>query len=119
MNNLTETRLLSEQQQQILNYYSVEDINDVIQYLNNHPHLINFLLDAPTEIRNYFPTEKLKLWLLVDPDSTAWEKLVLSICTQPEYVDAAANKLDLFDENWWLKASVGISVNLCINLDFE
>jgi hypothetical protein len=29
------------------------------------------------------------------------------------------NKQNEFDENWWLNASLGVAVNLSIDLEFE
>lgn len=118
MNNLTENLLLS-QQQQILNYYTIEEINDVVKYLNKHPQLINLLLKAPSEIKKYFPVEKLRLKLYVDPESPQWEYLILAICANSVHVDEALNKLDNFNESWWNNASRGVAVNLSIDVEFE
>ncbi|MBD2388103.1 hypothetical protein [Cylindrospermum sp. FACHB-282] len=99
--------------------YTIEDTFVVGRFLHKHSTLIDVLLEAHPQIRKYFPLEKLRLKLYVDPESPQWEKLVLSICATPESVDEALNKLDEFDQEWWIDASLGVAVNLCINLDFE
>jgi hypothetical protein len=100
-------------------FYRVENVIDVHRFLQKHSNLIDVLLEAHRQIRKYFPTEKLRLKLYVDPESPQWEKLVLSICASAESVDQALNQLDELDENWWIDASLGVAVNLCIHLDFE
>jgi hypothetical protein len=100
-------------------FYRVENVIDVHRFLQKHSNLIDVLLEAHPQIRKYFPTEKLRLKLYVDPESPQWEKLVLSICASAESVDQALNQLDELDENWWIDASLGVAVNLCIHLDFE
>lgn len=100
-------------------FYRVENVIDVHRFLQKHSNLIDVLLEAHPQIRKYFPSEKLRLKLYVDPESPQWEKLVLSICASPESVDQALNQLDELDENWWIDASLGVAVNLCIHLDFE
>ncbi|MEA5553032.1 hypothetical protein VB713_18975 [Anabaena cylindrica UHCC 0172] len=99
-------------------FYTIENIN-VRRFLQKHSNLIDVILEAHPQIRKYFPTEKLRLQLYVDPESPQWEKLVLSICASPESVDESLNQLNEFDENWWIDASLGVAVNLCIHLDFE
>lgn len=118
MNNLTETRLLSEQYQQIFNYYTVEELNDIEQYLNQHPQLIDILLKAPSEIRKYFPSEKLRLKLYIDPESPEWQYLIIGICANSDDVDETLNKLDNLNEKWWNHASRGVAVNLSIDVEF-
>lgn len=87
--------------------------------MRKHQSLVDILLKAHQEVRKYFPSEKLRLKLSVDPESPQWEKLLLSIYSSPEYVDEALNKLDEFDQKWWIEASLGVAVNLYINLEFE
>jgi hypothetical protein len=107
------------QSQTINELYTIENMLDVNIFLQNHSNLIDIILEAHPQLRKYFPTEKLRLKLFSNPESSQWEKLVLSICASPESVDEALNQLEKFDENWWIDASSGVAVNLCINLDFE
>ncbi len=107
------------QSKTINDFYIVENTVDVNRFLQNNSNLIDVILEAHLQIRKYFPTEKLRLKLFTDPESSQWEKLVLSVFANPESVDEALNKLEEFDENWWIDASSGVAVNLCIHLDFE
>lgn len=118
-NWLTEDAKPSDNFSKISKFYTIENILDVNRFLQNHANLIDVILEAYLQIRKYFPAEKLRLKLFSDPESPQWEKLVLSIFTNPESVDEALNQLEEFDENWWIDASSGVAVNLCINLDFE
>ncbi|MBD2133419.1 hypothetical protein H6F47_13515 [Sphaerospermopsis sp. FACHB-1094] len=99
--------------------YIVENKFDVHRFLQKHSNLIGVLLEAHPQIRKYFPTEKLRLKLYFDPESPEWEYLIIAICTSPEFVDEALNKQTEFDENWWIDASLGVAVNLSIDLEFE
>ncbi|MEH2158811.1 hypothetical protein [Nostoc sp.] len=103
----------------ISNLYSIDNIVETLRFLRKHQNLIDVLLEANLEIRKYFPSEKLRLKLYVDPESPQWEKLVLSIYTSTESANEALSKLDEFDNKWWIEASLGVAVNLCINLEFE
>ncbi|MEA5579024.1 hypothetical protein [Anabaena sp. UHCC 0451] len=116
---LTENSQRSDKFSKISKFYTIKNILDVNRFLQDHSNLIDVLVEAHPQIRKYFPTEKLRLKLYVDPESPEWDKLVLYICASPESVDQALNQLDELDENWWIDASLGVAVNLCIHLDFE
>jgi hypothetical protein len=107
------------QSKTINDFYIVENTVDVNIFLQNHSNLIDFILEAHPQIKKYFPTEKLRLKLYIDPESSEWEYLIISICASPEFVDEALNKQNEFDENWWINASLGVAVNLSIDLEFE
>ncbi|MFN9558472.1 MAG: hypothetical protein ACK55G_06965 [Dolichospermum sp.] len=118
-NWLTEDAKPSDKFSKISKFYTIENILDVNRFLENHANLIDVILEAYPQIRKYFPTEKLRLKLYIDPESSEWEYLIISICVSSESVDEALNQLEEFDENWWIDASSGVAVNLCIHLDFE
>lgn len=118
-NWLTEDAKPSDNFSKISKFYTIENILDVNRFLENHANLIDVILEAYPQIRKYFPTEKLRLKLYIDPESSEWEYLIISICVSSESVDEALNKQNEFDENWWLNASLGVAVNLSIDLEFE
>jgi hypothetical protein len=118
-NWLTEDSKASDKFSRVSKLYTIENILYLNRFLQKYPNLIDVILEAYPQIRKYFPTEKLRLKLFTDPESPQWEKLLLSIFASPESVDEALNQLDEFDENWWIDASSGVAVNLCIHLDFE
>ncbi|MDB9492061.1 hypothetical protein PN478_16240 [Dolichospermum circinale CS-534/05] len=118
-NWLTEDAKPSDNFSKISKFYTIENILAVNRFLQNHANLIDVILEAHPQIRKYFPTEKLRLKLYIDPESSEWEYLIISICVSPESVDEALNKQNEFDENWWLNASLGVAVNLSIDLEFE
>ncbi len=118
-NWLTEDAKPSDKFSKISKFYTIENILDVNRFLENHANLMDVILEAYPQIRKYFPTEKLRLKLYIDPESSEWEYLIISICVSSESVDEALNQLEEFDENWWIDASSGVAVNLCIHLDFE
>lgn len=103
----------------IVSLYTVENISDIYKFLQNHSNLIDVILKAHPQIRKYFPTEKLRLKLYSDPESPQWEYLIISICVVSEFVDEALDKQHKFERDWWLNASLGVAVNLSIDLEFE
>ncbi|MFN9552933.1 MAG: hypothetical protein ACK56O_01390, partial [Dolichospermum sp.] len=78
-NWLTEDAKPSDKFSKISKFYTIENILDVNRFLENHANLIDVILEAYPQIRKYFPTEKLRLKLYIDPESSEWEYLIISI----------------------------------------
>ena len=64
-----------------------------------HPFLVPVLLDAPEKIRQYFPDSQLFLEVFIDPESTDWVQLLLSIGVKLHPYDAVA-RLHQLDNDW-------------------
>lgn len=103
----------------LLKIYEIESPKDVIGFLRKRPKLLNVLLNLESEIRKYFPLEKLRLTVSSDVEVTHWKVLLLSIIIAPDLVEDAFMKLNKFTDEWWAGASLGIATDLCINVDFE
>ncbi|TVP60412.1 MAG: hypothetical protein EA343_17500 [Nodularia sp. (in: Bacteria)] len=104
---------------EISSHYTIDNFVAILRFLRKHQNMIEVLLEANHEIRKYFSLEKLRLKLYIDPESSQWEYLILSICASPDSVDEALDKLDQFENNWWSDASFGVATNICINLEFD
>ncbi|MBE9218099.1 hypothetical protein [Dolichospermum flos-aquae] len=118
-NWLTEDTKPSDKFGIVSKFYTIENILAVNRFLQNHANLIDVILEAHPQIRKYFPTEKLRLKLYIDPESSEWEYLIIYVCANPEFISEAFNKLREFRKNWWREASLGVAVNLSIDLEFE
>ena len=102
----------------ITDKYSLANLNEVIQYLQEKKELLPFLLEAERQIRKFFAKEKLTLKIIYDPEIANWKKLIIAIHT-PLEADEAFDKLKLLDHNWWLDASYLVHNNLDIYIDFD
>lgn len=104
---------------EISRHYTIDNFVDILRFLRKHQNLVAVLLEAYHQLRKYFPLEKLRLQLYIDPESSQWEYLIISICASPDLVDEALDQLDKFENNWWSDASFGVAKNICINLEFD
>jgi hypothetical protein len=113
-------RLISYKLGRISKLYTVqqEQEQEVDDFINQHTGLIDLVLEAHPQIKNYFPEEKLTLEVVTDYEYPDWKTLVISIWSN-HYSDEVSQKLHDFEQNWWLDASGGVGVNLCITLEFE
>lgn len=82
----------------IFKFKNREDIN---MFLGNNPGIKPFLIKISENVFNFFPNHSLSLEFIPDYDSDIQPQLAVMIETRLS-VDEALNKLDDFDENWWL-----------------
>ncbi len=87
-------------------FYTFRDPKRVVKFLEKHPFLVPLLLEAPTEIKHYFPGDELFLEAVIDPEAVSPEdeELFLLIVTQID-PEESVEKLWELDNKWWLKAS--------------
>lgn len=77
--------------------YYTENADEVWEYLYEHPHLLGILAEARPVIARHFPDAR----VVLEVDRDDGEQLIAHICTnQP--VEMALQRLDAFDEEWWL-----------------
>jgi len=76
------------------------------------------VLEAYSKIADYFgPYPQISLEVVTDPEVADGHELVAFILTNlPPH--EALNRLERFDEDWWLEASHKAEGNLCIHLEF-
>jgi len=75
-------------------------------------------VEAYGKIREYFPSAKLILEVVADPEADKEKELVIFIRTNLP-PDEALDRLELLDRNWWLDASLDSGEKLCIHVGFE
>lgn len=89
----------------------------VTEFLESYPFLISLLLEAYDTIRNYFPDAQVFLEVIADQEAVNYKELVIFIATDLK-PDEALDRLDQFDENWWLDASDRARGKLSIHVEF-
>jgi hypothetical protein len=107
---------LSKQGLELL--YIFNNSVEIIKYLNEKRYLISLLLDAHQKIKGVFPSERLGLRIIYDPEITGWIRLIIDIHTLLD-VDEAFEKLKILDNVWWLDISFLVGNDLDININFD
>lgn len=97
--------------------YSFRNRSEILQFLENNVFLISLLHEINSKIKEYFPSAKNILEVINDPDTENNTYLVIFIHTDLTAREAF-NRLKLFDESWWLRASIKANKKLFINVEF-
>jgi len=98
--------------------YSFRNRSEILQFLKNNVFLIPLLYEINSQIKEYFPLAKNILEVINDPDTKDNVYLVIFIHTDITAREAF-NRLKLFDESWWLRASIKANKKLFINVEFD
>src|SRR5690348_13116201 len=85
--------------------YFLQQRYQVLGFIEKYDFLVPLLLEAPEKIQKFFPKTPLFLRVITDPEEISHEELALSIGTSYNS-DDAFNKLNEFEEAWWLDASL-------------
>ena len=88
------------------------------KYILKNRHLIPFLEQIPLRILEFFPSSKLYLELVTDPEERNEEELFIYIKTSLN-PRKALEKLEDFDKNWFIDACLTYDADICVNLEFE
>ncbi len=84
------------------NLYTFRNPVAVRRFLLNHPHLIDLLLEAYPHLAQTFGQDShVALEVVRDPEVANWTQLVAYLVTSLP-VDQALDKLDEFDDEWFL-----------------
>ena len=98
--------------------YSFRQKEDVAEFLESHPYLVPLLFEAYPQIEKHFGSHaRVFLEVVTDPEATADRELYALIGTRlpPE---AALEKLERFDKEWWSAAMDRAQCKLCIDVGF-
>ena len=91
---------------------------EVLRLLDQNPFLAPLLLEAAEKTTHFFPASQLSLEVISDFEMDGSSQLLASITTCLT-VDAALEKLDEFDADWWLEVAEQAKGKLCIDVEFE
>lgn len=98
--------------------YTFREREEVLWFLESYPFLASLLLEAYDNIGNYFPYTQVFLEVVSDPEATNDYQLVSSIATNLDPGEVI-DRLEQFDEDWWLDALDRAQGKLCINVEFQ
>ncbi|MDI6792306.1 MAG: hypothetical protein QME81_05485 [bacterium] len=98
--------------------YAFRERGEVLWFLERYPFLGSLLLEASGKIGSYFPDSQLFLEVFTDPETINNYQLVISIATNLA-PNEAVERLEWFDEDWWLDALDRAQEKLCINVEFR
>jgi hypothetical protein len=103
---------------QIESWYTVKEPRAVRKFIQKHPLLVDLLIEAYTPLTDFFgPDPQVSLSVVSDPEEAGLDELVGSIQT-PLSPDEALERLDAFDEYWFLDQLNRTNGRLNFNLDF-
>ena len=96
--------------------YTFREREEVLWFLERYPFLVPLLLEAYYEIEKYFPHSQVFLEVVTDPEAIDDYQLIAFIATNfgP---DEAVDRLEQFDEDWWLDALNRAQGKLCIDVE--
>jgi hypothetical protein len=97
-------------------FYSFRERTKVLQFIEKHPFLISPLLSIPDNVRNYIYDSQLSLEVLADPEINDYLQLFILISTQLDS-NEAIDKLDKFEDDWWLQ--IPYEVRKLVAIDVE
>lgn len=97
--------------------YNLRGKSEILQFLEQNDFLIPVLLEAPGKISNYFPDAELFLECVTDPETVGEAMLELAISMNLD-PDEAVDKLDRFQDEWWLNLSDKLREPLCPILEY-
>lgn len=90
----------------------------VLQVLQKYSFLVTTLQSVPDNIRNYFPDSQLFLEVVTDPEITDYLQLFILIATNIE-PDEAMDRLDKFENDWWLHTPYEVRSLVCIDVEYQ
>ncbi|MBC8265123.1 MAG: hypothetical protein H8E47_13495 [Anaerolineales bacterium] len=97
--------------------YTFKERSEVLWFLDRYPFLASLLLEAYYEIEKHFPYSQVFLEVVTDPEEIDDYQLVASIATNFA-PNEAVDRLEQFDEDWWLDALDRAQSKLCIDVEF-
>lgn len=84
--------------------YTLREPAEVFKFLEDHPQLVETLLEAPDHIRKYFGETELVLEVVTDPDIEELTQdlfLYIRVDLEPE---EGLSRLDQLDDDWGFEA---------------
>lgn len=97
-------------------WFGTDDRQQVLAYLERHPHLVPLLVDVAAAIGQFFPPEdRPYLQVIDDPDTQTVQLYAIVRTSLPP--DEADERLDRLDEEWWLDAVERAHGDLTIDVE--
>lgn len=97
-------------------FYIIEDKERVFAFIEQNPALINLLLEAPAQIKRFFPNDPIILRLRPDYDVPGKDELWIYIQNDEDDYEGV-DKLRELSEQWWIDAADPFGFLVGLNLD--
>lgn len=98
--------------------YKFRNDDAVRTFLMEEPSAAKLLSEAYERIREYFPASEIFIEVIADPEASGEKELVVSIVTDMSPREAI-ERLDAFDDDWWLEASDISKADICIKVEYK
>lgn len=106
-----------EQLERLYNFCD-RDSRQVWQFIQKHSFLTDLLLEVPEKIIQFFPDASLSLKMIIDPESSSEDDDLLAVAIASDMdAEESVDRLEQFDDDWWLQASVRSHKKLLIDLE--
>lgn len=93
------------------NLYTLRNPTDIREFLKNNRYLIPLISEAYGKLQMFFPPSTVFMEVLQN-------EMVISVGTSLS-ANEAKNKLDEFDDRWWLNECIKSNAKLCITVEFQ
>jgi hypothetical protein len=113
----TQTALIEDVLASFEGKFVLSEREHIEYFVKRYPFVVDFTLEAYSELRKVFPTETLFLEVNYDGDGSVYDVLVIKIGTTESVVEAN-QKLDKFLDNWWLSNMNNADSKLMIILGY-
>jgi hypothetical protein len=98
--------------------YEIRNAPEVALFLRENNFLLDLLEEIPAKLKKFFGGKsKLALELLSEPDFPSLREIFVLVLTE-EGAEQARNKMDKFDEKWWLKHLDRAQCKLNVSLEY-
>lgn len=99
-------------------FYSFRSREEVLGFLESNSFLVPLLFEIRQQLDHYLTMTEIYLKVVAEPDSYDDEQLVVSIVPGME-PDVAYDRLEVFDDDWWLDNIEAADNKVCITLEFR
>ena len=98
--------------------YEIRNPSEVAEFLSENTFLLDLLEEIPSKLKKFFGSKaKFALELLTEPDFPSSREIFVLVLTA-EKAEQARNKMNKFDEKWWLKHLDRARCKLNVSLEY-
>ena len=98
--------------------YEIRNPSEVALFLRDNTFLLDLLEEIPSKLRKFFGGKsKFAVELLSEPEFPSSREIFVLVLTE-ENAEQARNKMDKFDEKWWLKNLDKARCKLNVSLEY-
>jgi hypothetical protein len=110
--------IVADKLESLKDKFILREQEDIEYFIEENPSVVDFALEACSELRKVFPTEPLFMQMYYEPAGEEYDKLLIKIGTS-DGARIASEKLDQFDNSWWLNNLSNANGKLNILLEYQ